>query len=137
MAQQGGFGVKVRITIASTLTAIIGVREVDLPKFEKVLAESTAHDAAGGYATYIDTGKRMINAFTITVNWDKLAATHAAVITAFNGTTAVNMNVEDPAGQETIAGAAFIKTIGRVAEQEEVYSCEVEIQPTGQWTITP
>lgn len=137
MAQQGAFGVRVRITISSTLTVIVGIREVEYPKFEKMLAESTAHDTAGGYTTYIDSGKRSIGAFTITLNWDKLAATHAAIVTAFNGTTAVQMNIEDPGGQEVIAGGAFIKSIGRVAEMEEMFSCEVEIQPTGQWTITP
>lgn len=137
MAQQGGFGVRVRITISSTLTVIAGIREVEYPKFEKVLAESTAHDSAGGWSTYIDSGKRMLSAFTITLNWDRLASTHAAINTAFTGTTAVQMNIEDPLGQEVIAGGAFIKSIGRVAEMEEMFSCEVEIQPTGQWTITP
>lgn len=136
MAQQGGFGVIVRITISSTLTVITGIREVEFPKFEKVLAESTAHDAAGGYSTFIDTGKRSLSAFNVTLNWDDNQATHAALQTAFAGTSPVVMNIQDPAGQEVIQGSAFIKAIGRMAEQEEVYSCEVEIQPTGQWTIT-
>jgi hypothetical protein len=85
----------------------------------------------------IDTGKKSLNAFTVTLNWDKAHATHAAMVTAFGSATPVNMSIEDPAGSEIIAFSAFINKIGRVAEQEEVYSAEVEITPTGAPTITP
>jgi len=136
MSATGAFGVKVKITVASTMTAIAGIRDVEFPEFEKILTESTAHDSTDGYATYVDTGKRKANSFKITLNWDSAAPTHAAILTAFDSTSPVNMSVEDPAGAEVIAFPAFITKIGRVAEQEDVYSCDVEIQPTGKPTIS-
>lgn len=137
MGIQGGFGSKIKITVSAALTTIVGVTKLDLPEFEKVLAESTSHDASGGWATHVDTGKRKLNSFKVTINWDKSAPTHAAINTAFAATAPVNMSVEDPAGQEIIAFSAHIAKIGRQYEQEDVYSCEVEIQPTGAPTITP
>lgn len=137
MAKQGGFGVRLKITVGTALTVVAGVREVEFPEFEKILAESTAHDSSGGWKEMIDTGKRALNAFTVTLSWDKAQTTHAAMSTALTSTSPVNMSVEDPAGAEIIAFSAFITKIGRTAEQEEVYSAEVEITPTGAPTITP
>lgn len=136
MGKQGGFGVKLKITVGTALTVVAGVREVEFPEFEKILAEATAHDSSGGWKEMIDTGKRALNSFTVTLNWDADAATHAAMVTAFSSTSPVNMSVEDPAGTEVIAFSAFINKIGRTAEQEEVYSAEVEITPTGAPSIT-
>lgn len=136
MGRQGGFGVKLKITVGTALTVVAGVREVEFPEFEKMLAEATAHDSSGGWKEMIDTGKRALNAFTVTLNWDSDAATHAAMVTAFSSTSPVNMSVEDPAGNEVIAFSAFITKIGRTAEQEEVFSAEVEITPTGAPSIT-
>jgi predicted secreted protein len=137
MAKQGGFGVLLKIAVGTTLTTVVGVREVEFPEFEKMLAEATAHDSSGGWKEMIDTGKRSLNAFSVTVNWDKAQATHAAVSTAFSSTSAVGMSIQDPAGAEIIAFSAFITKVGRIAEQEEVYSAEIEITPTGAPTITP
>lgn len=135
MAKQGGFGVKLKIAVGTVLTVVAGVREVEFPEFEKMLAEATAHDSSGGWKEMIDTGKRALNAFTVTLSWDADATTHAAMVTAFGSTSAVNMTIEDPAGTEVISFSAFINKIGRTAEQEEVYSAEVEITPTGAPSI--
>lgn len=137
MATQGGYGLTIKIQVSATLTTIVHVLEADMPEFEKVLAEVTAHDSAGGYAEHIATGKRKINEFEMTLLWDKAAATHAAVIAAFNSDSPVNMSVADPDGAETIAFSAHVYKMGRVSEQEEGYQCKVSIQPTGQPTITP
>lgn len=137
MAEQGGFGVKLKITVGTALTVVAGVREVEFPEFERMLADATSHDSTGGWREMIDTGKKSLNAFTVTLNWDKAQTTHAAMVTAFSSASAVNMSIEDPAGGEIISFAAFITKIGRTAEQEEVYSAEVEITPTGAPTITP
>lgn len=137
MSFQGGFGAKLKITVSAALTVVAGVTKVEFPEFEKMIAETTAHDATGGWATFIDTGKRKLNSFKATLNWDKSHATHAAINTAFNANSAVAMTIEDPAGSEIIAFNALIVKVGRVADQEDVYSCEVEIQPTGAPTITP
>lgn len=136
MGKQGGFGVKLKITVGTALTVVAGVREVEFPEFEKMLAEATAHDSSGGWKEMIDTGKRALNAFTVTLSWDADGATHAAMVTAFGSTSPVNMSIEDPAGTEVISFSAFINKIGRTAEQEEVYSAEVEITPTGAPSIT-
>lgn len=137
MSVQGGFGVKLKITVSAALTVVAGVTKVEFPEFEKMIAETTAHDASGGWSTFIDTGKRKLNSIKVTLNWDKAAATHAAITTAFNSASSVAMTIEDPAGTEIIAFSALIVKMGRVADQEDVYSCEVEIQPTGAPTITP
>jgi len=136
MGFQGGFGIKTKITVSAALTVIAGITGAEFPEFEKVLTESTAHDASGGWATHVDTGKRKLNSFKVTMNWDKAASTHAAIVTAFNATAPVNITVESPDGNEVIAFAAHIAKMGRVADQEGMYSCEVEIQPTGAPTVT-
>jgi predicted secreted protein len=132
----GGFGVQVRIAVSATQTAIVKMTEAELPEFEKILAENTAHNAAGGWATYVSTGKRKLNEFKATLEWDKSAATHAAVQAAFDSDSPVNMSVVAPDGSETISFSAHVKNIGRATDQEDYYKAEVTIQPTGAPTIT-
>lgn len=132
----GGFGVKIRIDITGSQTEIVSLLEGDLPELEKILAESTGHNATGGWATHVATGKRKINEFKMTLGWDDTAATHAALLTAFNASTTVNMSVVAPDGSETISFAAHITKMGRVSEQEDLYKCEVTVQPSGAPTIT-
>lgn len=137
MTDTGGFGLTVKIDISSTLTAIVSLLEGEIPEFEKFIAEMTPHNAPGGYAKYVATGKRKLNEFKITLGWDKDEATHAAVCTAFDSDDPVNMSVIAPDGEdEIIAFGAHIQKIGRIADQEDGYKCEVNIQPTGAPTIT-
>jgi len=136
MTAQGGFGVILKIDV-SGLTAVVGIVDVDFPEFEKILSESTSHDSTGGYAEYTATGKRKVNEFSCTLNWDTAQATHAAVVTAFDSDLPVNMSIEDPDGDEVIAFAAHIRTISRIGKQEDHYQAEVAIQPTGEPSITP
>ena len=128
---QGGFGTTVKIKVTSTLIAITHAQEVEFPEFEKILATVTGHDAPGGYEEIIATGKRKLNSFKLKLTWDISEVTHAAVMAAFNSDETVDMSVEDPDSDEVIAFAAHVFKVGRVAEQEEGYVCEVEIQPTG------
>lgn len=128
--RQGGFGAVLKIDV-SGLTAVTHVKEFEFPEFEKILADITAHDSPGGYAEWIATGKRQLNSFTCTLVWDVAETTHAAVVAAFDSDDAVNMSTEDPDGFEVITFAAHISKLGRIAEQEEGFTCEVEIQPTG------
>lgn len=137
MGTQGGFGLVVKISIAAVMTVVAHVLDGELPEFEKILKEVTGHDATGGYAEFIATGKRKLNAFNLTLLWDKAQATHAAMITAFNSEDPVNMSVQDPDGAEVIAFSAHIQKLGRISTQEDGYQCKVAIQPTGQPTITP
>lgn len=134
---QGGFGLKLKITVTATLTVIVGVKESAFPELEKMMAEVTAHDSTGGWAEHIATGARSANAFSVTVFWDKSTATHAALKTAWEAETSVNMSIEDPDGDEVLAFAAHIVKMGRAADQADAYVCEIEIQPTGAVTITP
>lgn len=136
MAKTGGYGIKVKITITATLTVIANLEDVDLPEMERLVAEATSHDSTGGYREYVSTGKRQVNSFTATLFWDRAQTTHAAIQTAFDSNVAVNMSVEDSAGKETIAFAAFITKIGRMGTQEDAYKAEVEIVVTGVPTIT-
>lgn len=133
--RQGGFGAVLKINVTASLTAVTHVVDFEFPEFEKILADITAHDSPGGYAEYISTGKRKMNSFTVKLVWDIAETTHAAVLAAFDSDLPVNMSVEDPDNFEVIAFAGHISKLGRVAEQEEGYVCNVEIQPTGQPTI--
>lgn len=136
MPRQGGFGAVLKITVSAVLTAITHVEEFEFPELEKILAEITAHDSPGGWAEHIPSGKRVANAFTCTLTWDRSQATHAAVVAAFDSDDAVGMSTEDPDGLETIAFQAHIAKMGRITDQEGSYQCEVEIQPTGIVSIT-
>lgn len=136
MSAQGGYGVVLKISISSTLTAIVGVEDTDFPLFSKFIAESTAHDSTDGYYEAVATGKRRLNPFPCTLNWDVDQATHAAVKTAFESDDPVNMSIQDPDGDEVIAFAAHVESVGRIARQEEKYRAQVQIHPTGAPTIT-
>jgi predicted secreted protein len=132
---QGGYGTIVKIKITSTLTAIAHALDVEFPEFEKVLADVTAHDSPGGYQEWIATGKRKLGAMKMKLLWDVSEATHAAITAAFNSDLPVEMSVQDPDGDEVITFNAHIQKLGRVAKQEEGYTCDVTIQPTGIPTI--
>lgn len=128
--RQGGFGAVLKIDV-SGLTAVTHVKDFEFPEFEKILADITAHDSPGGYEEMIATGKRKMNEFTCTLVWDIGETTHAAMVAAFDSDDAVNMSTEDPDGLEVITFAAHVQKLGRIAEQEEGYQCEVTIKPTG------
>jgi len=138
MAEQGAFGVVLKIMISTTLTAVVNLLDVDFPTQKKELADMTAHPAAAvtGYRTYIDSGVRELTPFTAVLGWDSGDSTHAAVLTAFDATTALSMSIEDPAGDEIIAFSAFIEEIGRLAKVPGGYKANVTIRPTGAPQIT-
>jgi hypothetical protein len=136
MAEQGGFGAKLKITITAALTLIVNMKEVKFPEQIKELADATSHDSTGGYRRFIDTGLRELSEFTATLRWDKLHATHAAILTTFNGTAAVAMTIEDPGGLEVMAFSAHVAKIARMSPLDDVYEAEVTFRPTGAPTIT-
>ncbi len=138
MGQSGGFGLEVQIKVTATLTAFANMLDGEIPEFEKFLAEMTPHSATDGYAVWVDTGKRKLNEFKVTLGWDPADSTHAAMLAAFDATAPVDMAVVSPDGSsETIGFSAHIKKVGRLSPQEDGWKCEVTIQPTGAPTITP
>ncbi len=136
MARQGGFGIKCKITVSATLTAITHILDAKFPKQEKILWEATGHDSTSGYVEHLATGVRQLSEFSLTLAWDDTETTHAALVTAFDSNAAVAMSIEDPGGAEVIAFSAHIKDLGRVSEIKGGYKCEVTIQPTGAPTIS-
>lgn len=134
---EGGFGLQVKITVGTSLTAIAYMVEGEIPEFERFVAEATPHSATGGWAKFVSTGKRKLNEFKVTLAWDSDDTTHAAIRTAFDSESSVAMSVVSPDGSdETISFSAYITKIGLIAEQEDYYKAEVTIQPTGKPTIT-
>jgi len=136
MTTQGGFGLTVKILISAQQTAIADLLDGEIPEFEKFLAEMTPHNATGGYAVHVATGKRKMNEFKITLGWDSDDATHAAILAAFDSNSATTMQVLSPGADETIQFGAHIFKVGRISPQEDGYKCDVAIQPTGAPTIT-
>ena len=132
MAGQGGYG----LTLTLNGTTVVGVQDTDFPRFMKFIAESTAHDSPGGYYEAVATGKRRIEAFSTTLIWDANEATHGAVITAFDSDDAQQLSIADPDGDETIEFNAHIEGINRISPQEDVFTAEVDILPTGTATIS-
>lgn len=135
---EGGFGLQVKITVGTTLTALTYLLEgSEMPKFKKFIADATPHSATGGWAKRIASGKRSAEPFKVVLGWDSDEATHAAVQTAFDSDNPVNMSVISPDGSdETIAFSAHIEEISRLVEMESLYTAEVMITPTGKPTIT-
>ena len=133
---QGGYGVVMQIDVGTVLTALTKVVDMDYPAFVSVLADATTHDSTSGWAEWIATGRRNAEAFSCTLTWDTNEATHAAVVTVFDADAAVTFSIADPDGDETITFEGFIGRMQREAKQEDVYKCEVEIQPTGVPAIT-
>ena len=136
MAIQGGFGLSAKIMVGTVLTAIVHIIDGEIPEFERDLAEVTAHDSTSGYAEWIATGKRKVNSFKLTLAWDDSSPTHLAMVTNFASATSVSMSIQDPAGNEIIAFSAFIQKMSRISKQDDAFTCEVTIQPTGVATIT-
>lgn len=135
MATQGGFGVDVKID-SGGLTSIANLLDAEFPEQEKTLAEARYHNSTDGYLDYIATGLRQLNSFTIVLGWDDAETTHAQIITSFGANTVVSMSIEDPLGQEVIAFDAHVQKILRQGVQDDLYKCEVLIQPSGAPTIT-
>ena len=135
---QGGTGLKVKIDVASTLTAIAELLDGDMPPQLKELAEMTAHPTTGNttYRTFVDTGLRELGEFQMTLGWDTTETTHSTILTAFAGTDPVAMSIEDPAGAEVIAFDAHIRQISRISKQTDGYKAQVTVRPTGAPTIT-
>jgi hypothetical protein len=127
-----------KVMITTTLTAVANLLDIDFPEQTKELADNTPHPSNGvtGYRSWIDSGVRSLSEFTAVLGWDDASATHAALVTAFDATTALSMSIEDPAGNEVIAFSGFVRSIGRVAKIGDGYKCNVVIQPTGAPTIT-
>jgi predicted secreted protein len=134
MAATGGFGCVLRINTGS-LTAIVDVVELKWPEQERTVADITAHDSTSGWAEYIATGMRKMSEFTATVVWDDVVATHAALLTNLNASTAVGMDMRDPATNETISFSAFVTKIARSGEPDDAFKAEITFQPTGVPTI--
>lgn len=135
MTVSGGMGVQFKIDVSGTQTVIADLKEGNPPEFEKFLAEFTPHNAPGGYAVHVATGKRKVNEFTVKLGWDKDEVTHAAMQTAWESDDAVNMEIVTPDSDETLSGSAHVVKIARITDQEDAYIADVTIQPTGQWTI--
>ena len=135
MAEQGGFGVILKISVSATMTAVANLRDVEFPEFEKTLADSTKHSSPSGYMERIATGLKEVKSFKAELGWDKGQTTHATIIAAFDSLSPVNMSIQDPAGVETISFSAHVQKLGRVAKMKDVYICNVTIQPTGAPTI--
>lgn len=135
---QGGFGftVKLHIGTATPWTAIASIIDGDFPEQEALTAESTGHDATSGYATFVKTGKRQLNPFTLTLTWDTDDTSHAALVTAFDAEAAIALQAQDPDGDEVIAFSALVTKLGRVSKQDGVFTCVVTFQPTGAPSIT-
>ncbi len=132
----GGFGLKVKIKISSTMTIIASLLDGEIPEFEKILAEMTSHQSTSGYAVYVASGKRKMNEFKCTLGWDSDEATHAAILTVFDSNSPVDMCVVSPDGtDEVISFSAHISKIGRVSQQEDGYKAEVSVQPTASPTL--
>ena len=132
MAAQGGFG----LGLTLNGTTVVGVDSVDEILFRKYIAESTWHDAAGGFYTAVETGKKRIDPYGVSMFWDVNAATHADVLAKFEGTAEVQMTFSDPDGDETIEHMAILEQLGRIAAQEDAYRANVLVHPTGTATIT-
>jgi hypothetical protein len=134
---QGAFGVACQIDVSGTPTTFAKIMEVNWPVFKKFIAEATTHDSTGGYYEAVDSGKFRVMPFPLILAWDTSQSTHAAVLTAFNGSTAVTFSVADPDGDETIAFECFVEEVERqISGQEGIYQARVLIHPTGQATIT-
>lgn len=133
---EGGFGFVCKIDVVGVPTAIAHINSFGTPEFEKMVAEITGHDADGGYAEWVSTGKRKMGEFTHTLAWDPISSTHAALLAGYNSDDPVQISIEDPSGKEKIEFDAHITKVGRKTEQEEGYMCEVTFQPTGKPTIT-
>lgn len=135
---EGGMGLAVKITVGTMLTAMTYLLEgSELPKMKAFIAEATPHNATGGWTKRVHSGKRSLEPFKVILGWDSDEVTHAAVQTAFDSDSSVNMSVISPDGaDETIAFAAFIEEIARITSQEDKYTAEVMITPTGKPTIT-
>ena len=129
--RQSGYGAILKITVSAALTAVAHVVDFEFPEFERMVADITAHDSPGGYAEWISTRKRKLNEFTCKLTWDIAQTTHAAIVAAFDSDTPVAMSVQDHSGYEVITFNAYITKLGRIADQEDGYSCDVSIQATG------
>ena len=128
---QGGFG------LAFTLngTAIVNVEDIDEVRFNRYFRDITGHDSEDGYYDAEPDGRYRLEPFAAKLRWDPTAATHIAVIDAFNSISPSNFQVADPSSAETIQFEAHVEQMDRISLQEDVYRANVLIHPVKQPTI--
>jgi L-ascorbate metabolism protein UlaG (beta-lactamase superfamily) len=80
--------------------------------------------------------KKDLEELTARLGWDATESTHAALLTAFDGTTAVSFSIADPSSNETITFEGHVRQIQRYSPAEDTFEVDVAIQPTGAPTIT-
>lgn len=136
MTAQGSFGVDLKITVSTTLTTVVGLKDVSFPEQVAEVADVTAHDSTSGYREKIKTGVKELTPMTGTINWDTSETTHSTILTAFGSDDSVNMSIADPDADESIAFAALITRVGRISPLSGGYEAQVEITPTGAPTIS-
>lgn len=127
-----GMGLNVKISVSSTLTALAKVLKGGPPELERLVAEATPHIGSDGWAVYHSTGKRKMNSFPLTLEWDKSEATHMAILAAFTSEEPITMEVDSPDGQQKISFDMLVTKIKFISEQEETFNAEIEIQPSGK-----
>lgn len=132
---QGGFGLALMIDVSGTPAALVQVMDITLPEFRKFISEVTGHDSASGYYEAVDSRKRRVMPFRLKLAWDSTAASHGAIVAAFNGTDPVTFSFEDPDGDENISFEAHVEMMQRMSAQEGSWSCDVMLHPTGAPTI--
>ena len=135
---QGGFGfqIKLHIGTATPWTVVANVIDEAYSKQKAYTAESTGHDAAGGYLTRVKTGKREMEPFTLLIGWDTDDISHAALVTAFDSDLPIAIQAQDPDGDEITSMNVLVVGLGRVGKQDGVFTCAVDFEPTGAPTIT-
>ena len=136
MAFQGGFGLTLQIDVGTVPTAVVDVLSADFPEQLKTIVRKVPHDASSGYAEQVDTGVKDLGAMTVRLGWDVDETTHAAILSAFDGTSAVDFSIADPSDDETIAFSGHVKSVKRISPAEDAFEADVVIQPTGAPTIT-
>lgn len=137
MGGKGGMGVKLYLKNGATYDEIPGLTDIDFPEQEKVLEEATPHNASGGYAEFVATGKREVKEFTATLLFDPDDTVHAALVTAFGSLTPSGFKLTNSDASEGWTFDGHVKGFKRESKQDGAYKAEVTIQPTGTLTALP
>jgi len=142
MGATGGFGVTLYIgdgDLSSTpdYTAIAKVQDVGDLKSSLVMAETTAHDASGGYYDAIPTGKRKIDPTSLTLVFDPDQATHqnasGGIEYAHHQQTKLAFKVRWPDDSSYFACDAYVESFTWQAKQTDKWTAVAVLH----WVGTP
>lgn len=130
MAKYAAFGTVLTIGGAT----VVQVRDISGPSLALDTEDVTTHDSTGGWEEHVGTILRS-GEVSFEIEYDPVAATHAALLTTMTSRTAAACTIVMPdAGATTFSFSAFVTGFEPGMPHDGALTASVTLKPTGAVT---